>query len=386
MGALNQLPPISVLFMGPFAGWGPKERGLIREARQAKKNDIKVIICCPMDSYIHVEAKKYGIETFPIRIAGVGRWFRAYREVFKFLHLRHHLTHFHCYDSDSLFASSLYLKSHQEVALIWSIHGTPPTLSGGWLQKILLKRADRFLLPSSLSLDRLGQHLKIANHKIARVGLAIDAREVAWKEPDLSNGFIIGLSLSDGDESLRSTEVAARSLALVLARGIDNARLLLHTPRDWQSSIWRSGLEELLEKLGVKNRVEFISGEDFSVFVGRLHINIAFESSIVPFDQIETCLLAGIPVVYPRNRAYRDLLQSVDVGMFSYKPRDSREMAKKILKLYSTWSEQRYAMQSLRVEHAKWHHPELVGSQLEQVYRKTMLRRVKHWRKLVQIP
>tara|TARA_R110000868_G_scaffold282927_1_gene543266 strand:- start:101 stop:1213 length:1113 start_codon:yes stop_codon:yes gene_type:complete len=368
--------------MGPFSGWGPRERGLLREAIQAKRLDLEVVICCPLDSYLHVEAKKNDLETFPIRIAGKGSWLRAYKEVFNFLRKRHNTTHFHCYDNNSLFACAWFLRSLPQIALIWSIHGTPPTLEGSWWQKILLKRTDRFLLPSSLSLKRLGQQLSISSYKIARVGLAIDAREVAWKEPNLSDGFIIGLSLFDGLESKNTTSVVTRALSLVLSRGIDNAKLLLHTPRDWQASVWRQGLEELIEGLNLQNNVEFISGEDFPVFVGRLHINIAFESDVVPFDHIETCLLAGIPVIYPRNRAYRDLLHGVDVGLFSYKPKDSREMAEKILKLYSSWSEQRYAMQSLREEHAKWHHPDLVKKQLEQVYRRTMLRRAKYWRKV----
>tara|TARA_R110000868_G_scaffold298978_1_gene559189 strand:- start:55 stop:1209 length:1155 start_codon:yes stop_codon:yes gene_type:complete len=382
VGSVNSLPETSILFMGPFAGWGPRERGLLREAIQAKRLNLEVVVCCPLDSYLHVEARKHDLETFPIRIAKKSRWLGAYKEVFNFLSKRHNTTHFHCYDKDSLFSCAWFLRSLPQVALVWSIHGTPPTLEGNWWQKILLKRTDRFLLPSTLSLKRLSQQLRISSHKIARVGLAIDAREVAWKEPDLSDGFIVGLSLFDGAESINTTSVVTRALKLVLSRGIDNAKLLLHTPRDWQASVWRQGLEDLISELNLEKNVEFISGEDFSVFVGRLHVNIAFESDVVPFDHIETCLLAGIPVIYPRNRSYRDLLHGVDVGLFSYKPKDSREMAEKILKLYSSWSEQRYAMQSLREEHAKWHHPDLVKNQLEQVYKRTMLRRAKYWRKL----
>ncbi len=382
MGPVDFSPRISVLFFGPFTGWGPKERGLLREAIQAKYLGFSIVICCPLDSYIQVEAKKAGIETHPVRLVTGARWISAYKDVFKLLIQRHQITHFHCYDSTSLFSCSYFLRPFPQIALIWSIHGTPPTLKGNWLEKILLRRTDRFLLPSSLSMTKLTEQLNIPTHKVARVGLAIDSNDVAWKEPDLIEGFIIGLSLVDGDESLQTTEVVARSLSLVLGRGIDNAKLLLHTPRDWNTSVWKPGLDQVIESLGLKENIEFVSGEDFSSFIGRVHISVAIESSVVPYDQIETCFLAGIPVVYPRNRSYRDLLYGVDVGTFSYKPRDSREMAEKILKLYSTWSEQRQAMQALREEHSKWHEPALVRSQLDGVYKKTMLRRVKYWRRL----
>ena len=337
------------------------------------------MICCPLDSYIHVEAKSLGIETQAIRVVTGARWMSAYKEVFKLLIKRHQLTHFHCFDNVSLFACSYFLRPYPQIALIWSIHGTPPTLKGNWLEKILLKRADRFLLPSSLSVSKLTEQLKIPTHKVARVGLAIDSKSISNHEPSLSDGFKIGLSLIDGEESLKSTEVVARSLALVLSRGIDNAKLLLHTPRDWNTSVWRSGLEHVIESLNLKPYVTFVSGVDFSSFIGNIHISIAIETSTVPYDQLETCFLAGVPVIYPRNRSYRDLLHGVDVGAFSYKPRDSREMAEKLLMVYSTWTEQRQAMQGLKEEHSKWHEPALVRSQLEQVYKKTMLRRAKHW-------
>ncbi len=384
MGTVVETHPISVLFFGPFIGWGPKERGLLREAIQAKNLGFNVVICCPLDSYIQVEAKKVGIETHPIRLVSGARWINAYKDVFKLLIHRHNITHFHCFDSTSLFSCAYFLRPFPHIALVWSIHGTPPTLKGNWLEKLLLKRTDRFLLPSSLSMSKLTEQLRVPTHKVARVGLAIDASDIDWKEPNLVDGFKIGLSLVDGDESLKTTEVVARSLALVLARGIDNAKLLLHTPRDWNTSVWKPGLDQVIENLGLKENIEFISGEDFSSFIGRVHISIAIESSVVPYDQIETCFLAGIPVVYPRNRSYRDLLYGVDVGTFSYKPRDSREMAEKILKLYSTWTEQRRAMQVLRQEHSKWHEPALVRSQLDGVYKKTMLRRVKYWRRLAK--
>jgi len=379
VGPLVDTPKPSVLFFGPFIGWGPKERGLLREAKEVTSIGIKVVICCPLDSYIHVEAKNLGIETQAIRVVSGARWMNAYKDVFKLLIKRHQLTHFHCFDNISLFICSYFLRPYPQIALIWSIHGTPPTLKGNWLEKILLKRADRFLLPSSLSVSKLTEQLKIPTHKVARVGLAIDSKSISNHEPSLLDGFKIGLSLVDGEESLKSTEVVARSLSLVLARGIDNAKLLLHTPRDWNTSVWRSGLESVIDSLDLKPYVTFVSGVDFSSFISDIHISIAIETSTVPYDQLETSFLAGVPVIYPRNRSYRDLLYGVEVGAFSYKPRDSREMAEKILKLYSTWSEQRQAMQGLKEEHSKWHEPALVRSQLEQVYKKTMLRRAKYW-------
>lgn len=381
MGTLADAPKPAVLFFGPFVGWGPRERGLLREAKEATSVGIKVVICCPLDSYIHVEAKNLGIETQAIRVVSGARWMNAYKDIFKLLINRHHLTHFHCFDNISLFACSYFLRSYPHIALIWSIHGTPPTLKGNWLEKILLRRADRFLLPSSLSVSKLTEQLKIPTHKVARVGLAIDSNEISKQAPSLIDGFKIGLSLVDGEESLKSTEVVARSLALVLARGIENAKLLLHTPRDWNTSVWRKGLEAVIESLNLEPHVTFVSGIDFSSFIGSVHLNIAIETGAVPYDQLETCFLAGVPVIYPRNRSYRDLLYGIEVGAFSYKPRDSREMAEKILKLYSTWSEQRQAMQGLKEEHSKWHEPALVRSQLEQVYKKTMLRRAKYWQR-----
>lgn len=379
MGPLVDTPKPSVLFFGPFIGWGPKERGLLREAKEVTSIGIKVVICCPLDSYIHVEAKNLGIETQAIRVVSGARWMNAYKDVFKLLIKRHQLTHFHCFDNISLFICSYFLRPYPQIALIWSIHGTPPTLKGNWLEKILLKRADRFLLPSSLSVSKLTEQLKIPSHKVARVGLAIDSKSISNHEPSLLDGFKIGLSLVDGEESLKSTEVVARSLSLVLARGIDNAKLLLHTPRDWNTSVWRSSLESVIDSLDLNPYVTFVSGVDFSSFISDIHISIAIETSTVPYDQLETSFLAGVPVIYPRNRSYRDLLYGVEVGAFSYKPRDSREMAEKILKLYSTWTEQRQAMQGLKEEHSKWHEPALVRSQLEQVYKKTMLRRAKYW-------
>lgn len=381
---MSSLPQISVLFMGPFNSWGARERGLIREAKQAKLLGLNVIICCPLDSYIHVEARKYGLETFPIRPAKPGRWFGAYRDVFNFLHKRHRLTHFHCYDSASIFSAALFLRRYPEVALVWSIHGTPPTLAGNWWQRLLLSRTDRFLLPSSLSLARLSRQLGVSAHKIARVGLAIDQREIILERPDNIDGFIVGASLPDSEQALATTDVAVRALALVHARGLEQVRLLLHTPRDWSASIWREGLEALIDKLGMSESVEFVSGEDFSTFVSRLHLSLAPEGEEVPYDQIEVSMLGVVPVIHPRNRAYRDLLHDIEAGLYSYKPSDARELAEKLLKLHNGWSECSTAMHPLRDKHAKWHDPERVREKLMQVYERTILRRRKHWRKFIQ--
>src|SRR5690606_18250365 len=115
---------------------------------------------------------------FPLRLVRPGRWFNAYRDVFKFLHRRHSFTHFHCYDSNSIFSAAQFLRRHPEVSLLWSIHGTPPVLGSNWWQKILLARVDRFLLPSSLSLARISRQFGVSAHKIARLGLAIDQQEL----------------------------------------------------------------------------------------------------------------------------------------------------------------------------------------------------------------
>lgn len=381
---MTNLPRTAVLYMGPFGGWGARERGLIREAKQAKALGVEVVICCPLESYVHVEAKRYGLETFPVRPAKTGRWFGAYRDVFNFLHKRHRLTHFHCYDSASLFSAAMFLRRHPEVALVWSIHGTPPTLAGNWWQRILLGRTDRFLLPSSLSLTRLSRQLGVSAHKIARVGLAIDQREIAWELPDRSDGFIFGVSLPDGPQALTTTDVAVRALALAHARGLVNIKLLLHTPRDWEASIWREQLEAKVSAQGMDHAVEFVSGEDFSVFIGRIHLSLAPEGEEVPYDQIEVSLLALVPVIHPRNRAYRDLLHDIEAGLYSFKPSDARELAEKLLKLHNSWDECRDAIKPLKEEHTKWHNPERVREKLQQVYERTILRRRKYWRKLGQ--
>lgn len=379
----NNIPRTSVLYVGPFNGWGARERGLIREARQAKELGIEVIICCPLESYIHLEAKKFGIETFPVRAARAGRWLGTYRDVFKFLHKRHKFTHFHCYDSLSVFSTALFLRRHPEVALVWSLHGTPPSLAGRWWQRLLLSRTDRFLLPSSISITRIAERYGVSAHKIARVGLAIDVGELSWTPPSREEGFVIGLSLPDTHELLLSVENALRALSLVRYRGIENACLLLHTPQDWDHSVWRSRLDEMIAAAELTDAVEFVSGEDFTLFVRRLHLTLCPEGEEVPFDQVEASLLASIPVVYPRNRAYRELLHDIPAGLFSYKPSDAREMSEKILKLHKDWEKERDAMEELRSQHAKWHHPEQVRLKLLAVYKRTMLRRKKYWRDLL---
>ncbi len=374
-----ELPKTAVLYVGPYSGWSARERGLVREARQAMELGIDVIICCPLESYIHVEAKKFGIPTFPVRPAKPGRWLGAYHDVFKFLHRRHKLTHFHCYDTVSIFSCAFFLRRYPEVSLVWSLHGNPPAFAGRWWQRILLARTDRFLLPSSISLSRIGERYHVSAHKIARVGLAIDAREVAWTPPELSEGLVLGLSLPDTHELLDSVEYAIRGLRIARWRSQQNIKLLLHTPGDWSTSIWRTRIDEIIDEEGASGMVEYVSGEDFTVFVGRLHVSLAPEGREVPFDQVETCLLAAIPVIYPRNRAYRELLHDITAGLCSYKPHDARELAEKILKLQANWEEEREAMHDLRIEHANWHRPEQVRHQLSAVYKKTLLRRRKFW-------
>src|SRR5690606_7071597 len=127
--------------------------------------------------------------------------------------------------------------------------------------------------------------------------------------------------------------------------------------------------------LDMGNSVEFVSGEDFSVFIGRLHLSLAPEGEEVPYDQIEVSLLALVPVIHPRNRSYRDLLHDIEVGLYSYKPSDARELAEKLLKLHNTWEDCRDAIQPLREQHTKWHNPERVREKLQQVYERTILRR-----------
>lgn len=379
---MTELPRCAVLYMAPFSGWGARERGLIREARQARMLGVEVVICCPLESYVHVEAKRHSLETFPIRPVKKGRWFGAYREVFNFLKRRHQLTHFHCYDVTSLFSVAMFLRRHPEVALLWSIHGSMPVVGQRWWQRILLSRTDRFLLPSSLSMSRVANQYGVSAHKIARVGLAIDEREVSWEKPSFEAGFFVGASLPDSPDALKTVEVAAQALALVLARGLTKTKLLLHTPRDWTSSVWREQIEEVIAKLNLTDSVEYIGGEDFSAFTGRLHMNIASEGLEVPYDQIEMCLLAAVPVVHPRNRAYRELLHDIEVGLWSYKPGDARELAEKILKLHENIEKYCDAIAKSKDKLSHWHNPELVREKLRQVYEYTMKRRARYWRRL----
>ncbi len=320
----------NILFICLGKHWSSKEKAALRDCRIVRDSNQTPILYCIKDSYIDKYANECGIRTIYHQSRSHFDLFKWYK--FSKLIKKMNVSLVHCYDIDFLLKISFFMGTAPQIPLVYSLFQELKRTYRTFWRAPFIKRIDMVIVPFSEMEENVSNSVGVNLSKVRVCGAGIEVTDLLERKRVPHS---VAISIKPHIKTFDEISTLINTAFMFQTRGFKDFKVFMHYEGSWKDSELYSELKNHVLAYKLEENFIFVDGMSIPEVASQVELWLELESTAKLEEGMLKALIAGTPVLIPRNGMNIELLESYPQIGESYKTDDVREFKQKLQHIFN---------------------------------------------------